>query len=140
MNFDGVPAPQMRVEAVRVLNELNETTKAQQAFLNSCGDATWIGDEERRAIRWLLSALVDHRRRVRITARLWRTLNPAEPVGGDLVSDTVALLDENQSFTPLLAQWRAMVIGQTRLERHSFWRNLIEIAELNLVESRTVAR
>jgi hypothetical protein len=140
VNFDRVPATQMRDEAVRVLHELNESTKAQQAFLNSCGDATWVGDEERRAIRWLLSALVDHRRRVRITARLWRTLNPAEPVGGDLVSDTVALLDENQSFTPLLEQWRAMVIGQTRLERNSFWRNLIEIAELNLVESRTAAR
>jgi len=140
VNFDRVPVTQMRAEAVRVLHELNESTKAQQAFLNSCGDATWIGDDERRAIRWLLSALVDHRRRVRITARLWRTLNPAEPVGGDLVADTVALLDENQSFTPLLAQWRAIVIGQTRLERTSFWRHLIEIAELNLEESGIAAR
>ena len=45
---DQVPAAHMRVEAVRVLHELNESTKAQQAFLNSCGDATWITDDERR--------------------------------------------------------------------------------------------
>ena len=44
-------------------DELNESTKAQQAFLNSGGAATWNSDEERRAIRWLLSALIDHRRR-----------------------------------------------------------------------------
>ena len=52
----------IHADAVRVLNELNETTKAQQAFLKSCGDAAWVGDDERRAIRWLLTALVEHRR------------------------------------------------------------------------------
>jgi hypothetical protein len=132
VSFDQVPAAKMRVEAARVLHELNESTKAQQAFLNSCGDATWISDDERRAIRWLLSALIDHRRRVRIAARLWRTLNPAEPVGSELVSDTVDLLDESRYFAPFIAQWRAVVIGQTRMERKTFWRGMIELAELNL--------
>ena len=122
----------MRVEAVRVLHELNESTKAQQAFLNSCGDATWITDDERRAIRWLLSALVEHRRRVRITARMWRTLSPTESVGSELVSDTAELLDESRYFAPFIDQWRSVVIGQTRLERKRFWRSMIELAELNL--------
>lgn len=129
---DQVPAAQMRVEAVRVLHELNESTKAQQAFLNSCGDATWITDDERRAIRWLLSALVEHRRRVRITARMWRTLSPAESVGSELVSDTAELLDESRHFAPFIEQWRSVVIRQTRLDRKRFWRSMIEIAELNL--------
>lgn len=127
-----VPAAQMRTEAVRVLRELNESTKAQQAFLNSCGDATWISDDERRAIRWLLSALVEHRRRVRITARMWRTLSPTESVGSELVSDTADLLDESRYFAPFIDQWRSAVIGQTRLERKRFWRNMIELAEQNL--------
>ena len=131
---DQVPAAHMRVEAVRVLHELNESTKAQQAFLNSCGDATWISDDERRAIRWLLSALVEHRRRVRITARMWRTLSPAESVGSELVSDTAELLDESRYFAPFIDQWRSAVIGQTRLERKRFWRNMIELAEQNLVD------
>lgn len=127
-----VPAAQMRTEAVRVLHELNESTKAQQAFLNSCGDATWISDDERRAIRWLLSALVEHRRRVRITVRMWRTLSPTESVGSELVSDTADLLDESRYFAPFIDQWRSAVIGQTRLERKRFWRNMIELAERNL--------
>ncbi|TQR82723.1 hypothetical protein D8S82_30740 [Mycobacterium hodleri] len=132
-----VPAAQMRTEAVRVLHELNESTKAQQAFLNSCGDATWISDDERRAIRWLLSALVEHRRRVRITARMWRTLSPAESVGSELVSDTAELLDESRYFAPFIDQWRSAVIGQTRLERKRFWRNMIELAEQNLGDRDT---
>jgi hypothetical protein len=127
-----VSAAQMRAEAVRVLHELNESTKAQQAFLNSCGDATWITDDERRAIRWLLSALVEHRRRVRITARMWRTLSPDESVGSELVSDTAELLDESRYFAPFIDQWRSVVIGQTRLDRKRFWRSMIELAELNL--------
>lgn len=127
-----VPAAQMRTEAVRVLHELNESTKAQQAFLNSCGDATWISDDERRAIRWLLSALVEHRRRVRITVRMWRTLSPTESVGSELVSDTADLLDESRYFAPFIDEWRSAVIGQTRLERKRFWRNMIELAEQNL--------
>jgi hypothetical protein len=134
MSLGQLPGAAMRVEATRVLNELNESTKAQQAFLNSCSDATWITDEERRAIRWLLSALIEHRRRVRITVRLWRTLNPAEPVGSELVSETVDLLDENRYFAPFIAQWRAAVIGQTRVERTLFWRNMIELAQMNLHE------
>ena len=129
---DQVPAAQMRAEAVRVLHELNESTKAQQAFLNSCGDATWISDDERRAIRWLLAALVEHRRRVRITARIWRTLSPTESVGSELVSDTAELLDESRYFAPFIEQWRSVVIGQTRLERKRFWRSMIELAEQNL--------
>ncbi len=127
----------MRGDAVRVFHELNESTKAQQAFLNSCGDATWISDEERRAIRWLLSALIDHRRRVRVTARLWRTLNSNEPVPCGLVSETADLLDENRYFAPFIAQWRAVVIGRTRVERKNFWRSMIELAELNLDEARS---
>lgn len=127
-----VAAAQMRAEAVRVLHELNESTKAQQAFLNSCGDATWISDDERRAIRWLLSALVEHRRRVRITARMWRTLSPTESVGSELVSDTAELLDESRYFAPFIDRWRSVVIGQTRLERKRFWRSMIELAEQNL--------
>lgn len=134
---DQVPAAHMRVEAVRVLHELNESTKAQQAFLNSCGDATWITDDERRAIRWLLSALVEHRRRVRITARMWRTLSPAESVGSELVSDTAELLDESRYFAPFIDQWRSVVIEQTRLDRKRFWRSMIELAELNLGDRDT---
>ena len=130
-------AAQMRTEAVRVLHELNESTKAQQAFLNSCGDATWISDDERRAIRWLLSALVEHRRRVRITARMWRTLSPTESVGGELVSDTADLLDESRYFAPFIDQLRSVVIGQTRLERKRFWRSMIELAEQNLGDRDT---
>lgn len=122
----------MRGDAVRVFGELNESTKAQQAFLNSCGDATWISDEERSAIRWLLSALIDHRRRIRVTARLWRTLNPSEPVPCELVTETAELLDENRHFAPFIAQWRAVVIGRTQVERKEFWRSMIELAELNL--------
>jgi hypothetical protein len=122
----------MRVEAVRALTELNESTKAQQAFLNSCGDATWISEDERQAIRWLLTALIEHRRRVRITARLWRTLTAAEPVGSELVSETVELLDESRYFAPFIAQWRSVVIGQTRVERKNFWHGMIELAQLNL--------
>lgn len=132
-----VPAAQMRTEAVRVLHELNESTKAQQAFLNSCGDATWISDHERRAIRWLLSALVEHRRRVRITARMWRTLSPTESVGSELVSDTADLLDESRYFAPFIDQLRSVVIGQTRLERKRFWRSMIELAEQNLGDRDT---
>lgn len=134
MKFQQVPAAQMRVEAARVLLELNESTKAQQAFLNSCCDATWISDDERRAIRWLLSALIEHRRRVRITARLWRSLSPSEPVGRELVSETADLLDESQYFTPFIAQWREVVIGRTRVDRKTFWRNMIALAEQNLRE------
>jgi hypothetical protein len=122
----------MRAEAVRVLHELNESTKAQPAFLNSCRDATWITDDERRAIRWLLSALVEHRRRVRITARMRRTLSPDESVGSELVYDTAELLDESRYFAPFIDQWRSVVIGQTRLDRKRFWRSMIELAELNL--------
>lgn len=132
MTVSQAPAAQMRIEAIRVLHELNESTKAQQAFLNSCGDATWISDDERRAIRWLLSALVEHRRRVRIIARMWRTLNPDESAGSELVSDTAELLDESRYFAPFIDQWRSVVIGQTRLERKRFWRSMIELAELNL--------
>jgi hypothetical protein len=122
----------MRGDAVRVFDELNESTKAQQAFLNSCGGATWISDEERRAIRWLLSTLIDHRRRIRVTARLWRTMNPNEPIPCELVTETADLLDENRHFAPFIAQWRAVVIGRTRLERKDLWHSMIELAELNL--------
>lgn len=119
-------------DAVRVLQELNELTKAQQSFLNSCGDATWVTDDQRRAIRWLLAALVDHRRRVRVAIRLWRTMQPEEPVARSLVDETADLIDENRSFAPFIAQWRAVVIGRAQVERKTFWRSLIELAERNL--------
>lgn len=125
----------MRGDAVRVFEELNDTTKAQQAFLNSCNDATWISDEERRAIRWLLAAVIDHRRRIRVTARLWRSLHAAEPVPCELVTETTDLLDENRHFEPFIAQWRAVVIGRTRVERKDLWRSMIELAESNLRDS-----
>ncbi|AQA01513.1 hypothetical protein BVC93_02635 [Mycobacterium sp. MS1601] len=120
------------IEEVVVLQQLNESIKAQQAFLNSCGDATWISDDERRAIRWLLSALIDHRRRVRTAARLWRTLQPGEPAPQDLRDETVELLDENRSFGPYIAQWRGVVVGQARVERTDMWRSMRELAESNL--------
>lgn len=126
---------QMRGDAVRVFGELNESTKAQQALLNSCGDATWISDEEGRQIRWLLSALIEHRRRIRVTARLWRSLNPDEPVPCALVSDTTDLLDEHRHFGPFIAQWRAAVIERNSTDRKNFWRSTIELAELNLRET-----
>ncbi len=131
-------AAQMPAEAIRVLEELNELTKAQQSFLNSCGDATWISDDDRRAIRWLLAALVDHRRRVRTATRLWRTLSREEPVARSLVTETADLLDENGYFAPFIAQWRAVVVGRTRVDRTTFWRSMIELAELNLSEARDV--
>lgn len=127
---------QVRGETVRVLTALNESTKAQQAFLNSCSDAPWIGDDDRTAIRWLLAALIDHRRRVRVAIRLWRTLNADEPASRGLVSETTDLLDENRHFTPFISQWRAVVLRQTRLERNTFWRKMMETAELNIHESR----
>lgn len=122
----------MRDEAVRRLNELNEFTKAQQAFLNSCSDATWITGEQRDEIRWLLSALIEHRRRVRITARMWRTLTPAERVGHGLVAGTTDLIDENGYFAPLIESWRSIVVGRTTSERKAFWLSMMELAERNL--------
>jgi hypothetical protein len=126
----------MRGETVRVLTALNESAKAQQAFLNSCTDAPWIADDDRSAIRWLLAALIDHRRRVRVAIRLWRTLNADEPASRGLVSETTELLDENRHFTPFISQWRAVVLDQTRMERNTFWRKMIEMAELNIRDSR----
>ncbi|WP_178358839.1 hypothetical protein [Mycolicibacterium hippocampi] len=122
----------MRGDAVRVFGELNDSAKAQQALLNSCGEAAWITDEERRAIRWLLSALIEHRRRIRVTARLWRSLNPEEPVPCALVTETTELLDEHRHFEPFIARWRAVVINRARIDRTEFWRSMIELAELNL--------
>jgi hypothetical protein len=119
-------------EEARTLHELNEATKVQQAFLNSCGDATWISDEERQAIRWLLEALIDHRRRVRVATRLWRTLRSDEPVPRALVTETVQLIDENRRFAPVIAQWRAVVVGRVRIERKDLWRSMLELAEKNL--------
>lgn len=119
-------------EEARVLLALNESTKVQQAFLNSCGDATWINDEQRVAIRWLLSALIDHRRRVRITARMWRTLNPDEQAPRALVAETVELIDENRRFVPFIAQWRAVVVGRAQVERKDLWRSMLALAESNL--------
>jgi hypothetical protein len=129
----------MRGDAVRVLDELHQAAKAQQAFLNSCGDATWISDDERRAIRWLLSALIDHRRRLRVTARLWKTLNPNEPVACALVTETTELMDENRSFTPFIAQWRAVVVERTRTERYDLWHRMIELAQSNLGQTTRAA-
>jgi len=120
------------VDEVRVLQDLNESIKAQQAFLNSCGDATWIGDDERRAIRWLLSALIDHRRRVRSATRLWRTLQPGEPAPADLRAETIELLDENRTFGPYIAQWRGVVVGRARVERTDMWRSMRQLADTNL--------
>lgn len=119
-------------EEARILDDLNQSIKVQQAFLNSCGDATWIGDEERRAIRWLLSALIDHRRRVRTAARLWRTLGTDEPAPSCLVAETVELIDENRRFGPFIARWRAAVVEQARTERKDLWRSMLELAEANL--------
>ncbi|MET0473831.1 MAG: hypothetical protein ABW001_04245 [Mycobacterium sp.] len=126
----------VRGEAVRVLTALSESAKAQQAFLNSCSDATWISGDERSAIRWLLAALIDHRRRVRVAIRLWRTLTAGEQASSELVSETAELLDENSHFAPFISQWRDVVIHQTRMERTTFWRRMVELAELNIQESR----
>jgi hypothetical protein len=124
------------VEEARILEDLNQSIKVQQAFLNSCADATWIGDEERRAIRWLLSALIDHRRRVRTAARLWRTLGADGPTPCSLVAETVELIDENRRFEPFIARWRAAVVEQTRAERKALWRSMLELAEANLDDGR----
>lgn len=126
----------MRGDAVRVFAELNESTKAQQAFLNSCSDTVWMSDDERHAIRWLLSALVDHRRRIRVTGRLWRTLIATEPVPCDLVTQTTELLEENRHFAPFISRWRSVVVGRTRMERNDLWRSMIELAEMNLAGAR----
>lgn len=125
-----------RAQEARVLQELNDLIKTQQAFLNSCSDAAWIGDDERRAIRWLLAALVDHRRRVRVAARMWRTLQPDEQAPRALAEETVELIDENRRFTPYVAQWRAVVVGRARVERNDLWRSMLELAEANLGPAR----
>ncbi|MHA3023457.1 hypothetical protein ACXPWS_24715 [Mycobacterium sp. BMJ-28] len=125
----------IQAETVRVLDDLSETTKSQQAFLKSCGDAAWIGDDERRAIRWLLSALVEHRRRLRTTARMWRTMGHDEPAGRVLVAVTADLLDENRTFGPFVAQWREAVVANLTLDRKIFWRSMIELAEANLADA-----
>ncbi|MDX1888071.1 hypothetical protein [Mycolicibacterium sp. 050158] len=138
MSLHEASAAEIRLETARVLHDLNESTKAQQAFLNSCSDATWVSEDERRAIRWLLSALIEHRRRVRVTARLWRTLSSTEPVPSELVTETAELLDESRYFEPFIAQWRAVVVGRTRVERTNFWRSMIELAQLNLDDRMTV--
>ena len=124
--------PALRAQIIGSLDDISESAKSQQALLNSCSDATWITDEERGAVRWLLSALIEHRRRVRVIARLWRTLGPDEPVGGALAAETAELIDENAHFRPFIEQWRSVVTERTRLERQAFWRQMIELAELNL--------
>lgn len=124
-------APTVKEEA-RILLQLNDAIKAQQAFLNSCSDATWVSADERVAIRWLLGALVDHRRRVRTAARLWRTLHPDEDASPELRRETVELLDENRSFRPYIAQWRGVVVGHARVERTDMWRSMRELADTNL--------
>ncbi|GAS99259.1 uncharacterized protein RMCC_6224 [Mycolicibacterium canariasense] len=126
----------IQAEAVRVLDELNDTAKSRQAFLKGCGDAAWIDDEQRRAIRWLLSALVEHRRRLRTAARIWRAMGHDEPAGRALVAATADLLDENRSFAPFVAQWRDAVVVRLSMERDSFWRSMLELAEANLVDTR----
>lgn len=125
-----------RVEEAAILDDLNQSIKVQQAFLNSCADSTWIGDEERQAIRWLLSALIDHRRRVRTSARLWRTLGADEPTPRCLVAETVELIDENRRFEPFIARWRAAAVEQARAQRKELWRSMLELAEANLDDGR----
>lgn len=132
MSLNKMRAARVGSDEAQVLCELNHSIKAQQAFLNSCGDATWMSEEERRVVRWLLSALIDHRRRVRITARLWCALHPNEPVPSALVTETVELIDENRRFVPHIAQWRAIVVGRNRVERADLWRSMLELAESNL--------
>lgn len=132
MSVHRTPVVELRSEEARVLHELNDLIKTQQAFLNSCSDAAWISEEERRAIRWLLSALIDHRRRVRMAARMWRTLNPGEQAPRGLAAETVELIDENRRFAPYVAQWRAVVVGRARVERNELWRSMLELAEANL--------
>ena len=122
----------VREDVVTALKGLHEFTKAQQAFLNSCSDAAWVTDEDRRAIRWLLDALAEHRRRVRVTLRLWRTLSERERLDGRLVAETSALLDENHYFVPHLAKWREIVTERTAAERKAFWDNMITLAQRNL--------
>ncbi|MGB3482988.1 MAG: hypothetical protein WBB07_12330 [Mycobacterium sp.] len=130
------PVAELRSEEARVLHELNDLIKMQQAFLNSCSDATWISEDERAAIRWLLSALIDHRRRVRVAARMWRTLHPDERASRALAEETVELIDENRRFSPYIAQWRAVVVERARVERNDMWRSMLELAEANLGPKR----
>lgn len=125
------PVPAGPPEA-QALQSLNDVIKTQQAFLNSCMDQTWIGDEERQAIRWLLSAMVDHRRRIRVAARVWRTLRPREPVAAALVAETAELIDEYRRFVPYVDRWRALIIDRNRAERGDLWRGLLELAQANL--------
>lgn len=125
----------MRGNVIAALNELQELAKSQQALLNSCSDAAWTTVDDREAIRWLLDALGEHRRRVRITTRLWRTLADGESLDGRLVAETSALFDENGYFVPHLAKWRDIVTERTVIERKVFWRNMITLAQGNLDEA-----
>jgi hypothetical protein len=132
MTVQHAPAVDQFVDEARVLQQLNDWIKVQQAFLNSCGDADWISPDERRVIRTLLVALIDHRRRVRATTRMWRTLQPDEHTPRELVAETVELIDENRRFVPFIAQWRAVMVARTRVERKQLWRSMLELAESNL--------
>ncbi|KPH20752.1 hypothetical protein AN948_05165 [Rhodococcus sp. ADH] len=120
---------------VKALCALNDTTKRQQSLLNSCSDAEWLGEDERRAVRSLLDALIEHRRRVRVMIRLWRSLCLDDVLEEGLVRETSQIIDENRYFVPHVDKWRNAVIKREGLERELFWRGMIDLAQANLGES-----
>ena len=123
-------------QAVDVLTALEASVKSHSAFVSSCCDADWIDEDGRIAVRWLLSALREHRRRLRRAIRLWRTLSAADPVDGALVTATNELLDENRFFAPHIARWRSAAVGSLEIDRVSFWRHMAALAAANLHEAQ----
>lgn len=83
-------------------------------------------------MRWLLSALREHRRNLRKMSRVWRALGVDDHIDGQLVAATADLLDEHRSFRPHIEYWRSAAVAGIRSDRSRFWRDMLDLAESNL--------
>lgn len=132
MTATAVDTALLRTRIIDVLHDLEESIKGQTALLNGCCDADWIDEDARASVRWLLSALREHRRRVRQTARVWRTLAKDDSVHDELVSVTEEILDEHRYFRPYVENWRMATVAGIRSDRQAFWNDVMQLAQANL--------
>lgn len=132
MTAGSVDSVQLRAQILESLRTIDESVKAQSALLNGCCDADWLDDDSRMSARWLLSALREHRRNLRKMARVWRVLGDGDVIDGGLVAATADLLDEHRSFRPHIEHWRTAAVAGIRSDRSRFWRDMIDLAEMNL--------
>lgn len=132
MTVAPVDNPQLRAQILDSLRTIDDSVKAQSALLNGCCDAEWLDDDSRTSVRWLLSALREHRRNLRKMSRVWRALGVDDHIDGELVAATADLLDEHRSFRPHLEHWRAAAVAGIRSDRSRFWRDMLDLAEANL--------